>query len=48
MIEPVTDDLAAYVKAIVDTAPPLSEEQRNRISALLREEPGTEATAAAA
>ncbi len=30
------ENLAAYVTKIVDTAPPLSDEQRARITALLR------------
>ena len=35
----MTDDVAAYVRRLVDAAPPLSEEQRNRIAAILRTAP---------
>lgn len=31
-----TEKLAAYIRRVVDAAPPLSQEQRDRLSALLK------------
>lgn len=35
-LERPTDDIAEYIKRIVDTAPPLTEERKSRIVALFR------------
>nr|WP_176457243.1 MULTISPECIES: hypothetical protein [unclassified Rhodococcus (in: high G+C Gram-positive bacteria)] len=34
--KPLTDEMRTYIESIVDTAPPLTEERRSRITALFR------------